>query len=196
MKRFILLLALGGISFGAFAQGLGDLKKAVKDVNSDAVKAVVKEKTSESSIAKVEELTSKVAEAINVDKDKVDAAAKVATDAVKNVTADKVEKITKFADDKVADIKAGKTEEVIDVEESAVNVTVLKSETTSKEALKDEKKANLLAKITALGTKITGAESKLGLLKESGASSEEVSKKSVVIDAAKAKLATLIASFK
>ncbi len=115
------------------------------------------------------------------------------------MTADKVEKTTKIADDKVADIKAEKaekTEEVKEVEESAESATDLKSETTSKEALKDEKKANLLAKITALGTKITGAESKLGLLKESGASSEEVSKKSAVIDVAKAKLATLIASFK
>ncbi len=199
MKKYILVLALGVTSFGAFAQGFGDLKKAAKDVDVEAVKTVVKEKTGDASTAKGSDLTEKVAKTINVDKEKVDAAAKVATDAVKNVTADNVESIKEVAEEKIADIKAKKseeTEDVKDVEEKSVSVTDLKAETKEKEALKDEKKANLLAKITSLGTKITGAESKLGLLKESGASSEEVSKKSAIIDAAKAKLATLTASFK
>lgn len=196
MKKYILVLALVVTSFGAFSQGFGDLKKAAKDVDVEAVKTAVDEKTGDASTAKGSELTEKVAKAINVDKEKVDAAAKVATSAVKNVTADKVEKIKKVADDKVADIKAEKTEEAKAVEENSVSATDLKSETTEKKALKDEKKANLLAKITSLGTKITGAESKLGLLKESGASEEEVSKKSAIIDAAKAKLAKLTASFK
>ena len=195
MKKYILVLAIGVTSFGTFAQGLGDLKKAAKDVDVEAVKAVVVEKTGEASTAKGSELTQKVAKTINVDKDKVDAAAKVATDAVKNVTADKIADIKEVADEKIADIKAEKAEKAEEVKEESVSVEDLKVETAEKEALKDEKKANLLAKITALGTKIAGAESKLGLLKESGASEEEVAEKTSIIDRAKEKLAALTSSF-
>jgi len=197
MKKYILVFTLGVTSFGAFSQGFGDLKKAAKEIDVEAVKTVVEEKTGEASSAKGEELTGKVAEALNVDKEKVDAAAKVATDAVKNVSADKIEKVKDVAVDKI--LKAEKpeaTEEVTGVEEKNMNLNDLKTATTVKNNLKEEKTANLLAKITALGSKISGAESKLGLLKDSGASSEEVSKKTAIIDAAKAKLAALTASFK
>ncbi len=194
MKIYILVLTLSLVSFGAFAQGLGDLKKAAKDVDVETVKTVVEEKTGKASTAKGDELAGGVAKAINVDKTKVDAAAKVATDAVKNVTAEDVKKIKEVADEKLVDMKANKSEEAVEVKE-AVTVDDLKVETEVKEALKDEKKANLLTQITALGTKITGAEAKLSSLKESGASKEEVSEKSRIIDAAKAKLASLTSSF-
>jgi hypothetical protein len=53
----------------------------------------------------------------------------------------------------------------------------------------------LLTKITDLTTKITAAESKLALLKESGASLETLTSKAAIIEGAKTQLATLTASY-
>ena len=71
----------------------------------------------------------------------------------------------------------------------------LKNELKDKEALKGEKKTALLTKITSLGSKITAAESKLGLLKKSGIDPAELLKKTAIIDGAKAKLAGLTSAF-
>ena len=183
MKKYILVLALGLTSFGAFSQGLGDLKNAVKDAEK---------KSEEISKSKEDEMKGKVADAINVDKEKVDAAATVASDAVKDATADKVEKLKEVANEKVTSAKTKNEEAKKEVETEVVDV---ETKTAEKEALKNEKKAALMTKITALGSKIADAESKLGMLKKSGASEEEVSTKSKIIEAAKGKLATLKSSF-
>ena len=221
MKKYILVLALSIVSFGAFAQGLGDLKNAAKDAKNvdteavketaqgvldggkDAVQSAAEEKAGETTNGKVDELKTKAADAINVDASTVDAAtdavAGVAGDAVKNVAADKVAAIKEVAEAKLADMKAKRAAKLETKKNDPAKLAEyneeLKAETAEKEALKGEKRTALLAKITALGSKIAAAESKLGLLEKSGIEPAELLKKTSILDGAKAKLAGLTSSF-
>jgi hypothetical protein len=212
MKKNILVLALSIVSYGAFAQGLGDLKNAAKDVENvesakdaakDAAQSAVDEKASETSTGKVDEIKGKAADAVNVDAGTVDAATDAVTgiagDAVKNVASEKVAKIKEAAEAKLADMKAKRAAKLEEKKNDPAKLAEyneeLKAETEEKEALKGEKKAALLAKITSLGSKIAAAESKLGLLEKSGLAPAELLKKTAILDGAKAKLASLTSSF-
>ena len=211
MKKNILVLALSIVGFGAFAQGLGDLKKAAKDAEQVQEKANVavkkgkeavvasEDKAKAASSEKENDLKKKVADATNIDVETVDAASDAVAGVAKDATAEKVDAIKATATAKLDDAKAKRTEKLEaikgDSEKVAEHNANLKAEATEKEAEKDEKKAALLTKITALGSKITAAESKLTSLKEAGASEEEVSTKTKVIDAAKEKLAALTSSY-
>jgi hypothetical protein len=214
MRKNILVLALSIVSFGAFAQGLGDLKNAAKDaknvdteaikeVANDAVKTVVEDEKVEANTSKVNELKTKAADAINVESETIDATkaivAGVAGEAAENIASEKVVKIKESAEAKLADMKAKReaklAEKKSDPEKLAEYNTELKSEVEEKEALKGEKKTALLAKITSLGSKITAAESKLGLLEKSGIDPAELLQKTAILDGAKSKLAALTSSF-
>jgi len=212
MKKNVLVLALSIVSFGAFAQGLGDLKNAAKEAESakekvtaaiDTEKKAAEEKTAKINAEKTDELKNKAAEVVNVETTTVDAAANAvegfAGDAAKKIATDKVDAIKEVAEAKLADIKAKRAEKLEAIKGDPKKVeehnATLKTETAEKEALKSEKKAALLTKITTLGSKIAAAESKLELLKKSRASEEEVSTKTKILDGAKAKLASLTASY-
>jgi hypothetical protein len=209
MKRNVLVLALLMSSVGAFAQNFKDKAKELQNVKTEVVqesaeskgRTVMVDNATEVTATKTKNLTIKAAKGtvVNAGTAVVEAVTEEVEVMIEEVATEKVDDLKEAAEATIEEVQTIEEEVLVNATEAhkttETDITKLSAEVAGKEALKEDKKTALLTKITALGAKVTAAESKLEVLKKSGLAPEALIEKTAIIDSAKTKLAALTASY-